>query len=689
MDIGSHSLYRVIALGVIVTMAAPAWAAGQSRRHLPDLSIEELMGVSIEQVFGASERMQPVTEAPASVTIITADDISRYGYRTLADILRGVRGFYVSDDRNYSYIGVRGFGLPGDYNSRVLLLVNGHKVNDNIYDQAYIGAELGMDVATFDRVEIIRGPASSLYGTSAFFAVVNIITRSGGSMEGISLQAEAGTLGRQLGRGLFGRTFANGLDVALSGTYERGGGVERLYFEELDTPATNSGIADGLDGEELGTAYGRFRLHDFTLTTTLGRRLKDIPTASYSTLFNSQSPRARTTDSRTMVHGQYERVAGRTRFAADVSFDRLRYEGVYPYAGAEPGSPPLVLDDMSVGARWGIAGRATRALPGGQTLTAGGEFMAHVTQKQWLTYSDPMVPGRSIDKSSRQSGIYVQDEIRVRRWLLLNAGLRFDRYDRFARTTPRGAVIVVPSSNQSFKYLYGRAFRAPNAYELYYFVNAFTTLQPESIGTHELVWEQYVGEWLRTSVSGYRYAASRLIIADFRHGDEPIFFNSGEARAKGLEVEAEVRSRRGAQVLFGFATQRSEDAERGTLVNSPGEMAKLRLSAPGPLKGSLGAIEVQYLGARHTLGGAILPGATVAHATFSARITPAIELVSTARNLFNQAYADPASGEHAFDRIRQNGRTVRLGIRWTLWGARVMPSGGNPPLRSADDSHEN
>ena len=689
MGFTSRSLYRVLALGVVVTMTAPAWAAGQGRRHLPDLSLEELMGVSIERVFGASERLQPVTEAPASVTIITADDISRHDYRTLADILRGVRGFYVSDDRNYSYVGVRGFGLPGDYNSRVLLLVNGHKVNDNIYDQAYIGAELGMDVATFDRVEIIRGPASSLYGTSAFFAVVNIITRSGGAMEGMSLQAEAGTLGTQLGRALFGRTFANGLDVALSGAYERSAGVERLYFEDLDTAATNNGIAAGLDGEELGTAYGHVRLHDFTLTATLGRRLKDIPTASYSTLFNSQSPRARTIDSRTMVHGQYGRVAAGTRFTADVSFDHLRYEGVYPYAGAEPGSPLLVLDDMAIGARWGAAGRATRALPGGQTLTAGGEFIANVTQKQWLTYSDSSVPGRTIDKTSRQSGIYLQDEIRVRRWLLLNAGLRLDRYDRFARTTPRGAVIVVPSSNQSFKYLYGRAFRAPNAYELHYFGRRFTTLQPESIGTHELVWERYVGEWLRTSVSGYRYAASGLILADFSYGDDPVFINGGEARAKGLEVEAEVRSRRGAQALVGYAAQRAEDANRGTLVNSPGEMAKLRLSAPGPFRGSLGAIEVQYLGARQTLGGTSLPGATVAHVTFSARLTPSVELVSTARNLLDQAYADPASGEHAFDAIRQNGRTLRVGIRWTLWGPQGDTRGRKPSLTSVDDSHEN
>ena len=77
--------------------------------------------------------------------------------------------------RNYSYLGVRGFARPGDYNTRVLLLINSHRVNDNVYDPAAIGADFGVDVAMFDRVEIIRGPASSLYGTSAFIAVVNVI----------------------------------------------------------------------------------------------------------------------------------------------------------------------------------------------------------------------------------------------------------------------------------------------------------------------------------------------------------------------------------------------------------------------------------------------------------------------------------------------------------------------------------
>src|ERR1700722_19937806 len=68
----------------------------QAPAGLMDLSIEELMKVEIDSVYGASGYKQKATESPASVTIITGDDIQRYGYRTLADALRHVPGFYVS-----------------------------------------------------------------------------------------------------------------------------------------------------------------------------------------------------------------------------------------------------------------------------------------------------------------------------------------------------------------------------------------------------------------------------------------------------------------------------------------------------------------------------------------------------------------------------------------------------------------
>ena len=174
-------------------------------QSLSELSLEDLMRLDAGRVFGASERSQPVTEAPASVSFITAEDIARYGYRTLADILHGVRGMYVSDDRNFSFLGARGFGKPGDYNSRILLLVNGHRVNDNVFGQAEIGAEFGLDPATFERVEIIRGPASSLYGDSAFFAVVNVITKTGASLDGATVTLRS-RLERHAARARHGRT---------------------------------------------------------------------------------------------------------------------------------------------------------------------------------------------------------------------------------------------------------------------------------------------------------------------------------------------------------------------------------------------------------------------------------------------------------------------------------------------------
>lgn len=132
---------------------------------LMDMSLEDLMNVEIDSVYGASGYKQTVNDAPASITIITAGEIKRYGYRTLADILRNVPGFYVTSDRQMSYIGVRGFGPPGDFNSRVLLLVDGHWLNDNVNGGAVFGTEL-----PFPHLQIqprLRAPAQERIGPAA------------------------------------------------------------------------------------------------------------------------------------------------------------------------------------------------------------------------------------------------------------------------------------------------------------------------------------------------------------------------------------------------------------------------------------------------------------------------------------------------------------------------------------------
>src|ERR1700691_3346541 len=125
---------------------------------LEDMSLEELMSIDVDSVYGASGFQQKVTDATAFVTIITSEAIQKYGYRTPDDIMRTVPVFYVTYDRNYSSLGVRGFGLPGQYNNSIALLVDGHRLNDNIYEGNLIGTDFPIDVDLIDRVEVIRGP---------------------------------------------------------------------------------------------------------------------------------------------------------------------------------------------------------------------------------------------------------------------------------------------------------------------------------------------------------------------------------------------------------------------------------------------------------------------------------------------------------------------------------------------------
>jgi outer membrane cobalamin receptor len=652
---------------LVMVMLVPAASAAAQTMPVADLPVEDLVHVQVQRVFGASERLQPVTEAPSSVTIVTADEIARNGYRTLADILRGVRGFYVTNDRNYSYVGVRGFARPGDYNTRVLLLVNGYRINDNVYDQASIGGDLGLDPAMFERVEVIRGPASALYGTSAFFAVVNVVTRSGQSLGGVRLDLDAGTLGTALARASFGQRLSNGVDVALSGTYERSDGDRQIYFPAFDAPDIGNGIAQGLDGERIGNLYGRVRVGDVTVTAAYGRRSKDVPTASFGTIFNAHDPQEHTLDEHAIVDAQYSRSFGRTRLDTRVSFGRFFYAGWYPYDGTAAVTYP---DDASLGTRVSTEARATRMLRGRQTVTAGVEFIDNLRQNQWETSRDP---SWRLDRSAKRGAAYVQDELKLQPWLLLNAGLRYDTYAEFERVTPRAAVIVLPSPNESFKYLYGRAFRAPNAYELYYFPGTLPRLAPESIDTHEFVWERYVGEWLRTSASTYWYTASDLItlaiVDPERTRDDNLgYANAGTIAARGLEFEAEARSKSGLQALASYVLERATDrVTNQSITNSPRHVAKMRVTVPGPIARSSASLETSYLSRRSTLAGTTVAPAFVANLTAVAPLAPSWNLVATVRNAFNAHYADPASDEHRPDTIDQNGMTFRIGIRWQMW----------------------
>ena len=140
-------LTRVCSVFVIAILSGGIVAIDGFAQSTPaDLSEATLEQLGTISVYSASRRLQSAGDAPSSVTVITSEEIERYGYRTLADILDTVRGFYTIYDRNYTYVGVQGFASPGDFNTRVLLLIDGHRLNDNVYDQAMLGTEFPIDI---------------------------------------------------------------------------------------------------------------------------------------------------------------------------------------------------------------------------------------------------------------------------------------------------------------------------------------------------------------------------------------------------------------------------------------------------------------------------------------------------------------------------------------------------------------
>src|SRR5262249_8325853 len=149
----------------------------------------------------------------------------------------------------------------------------------------------------------------------------------------------------------------------------------------------------------------------FVVTTAYGTRRRDVPTASFGTLFNEHTWREQTTDRHTLVDTEYGRSIKNTPVTFRVSFDRFTYDGTYPFDNGE-GVPPLVGTNSVIGSRWTFSSGLTRSLPARQTVRAGVEFIDNISQDQIVRYLDPAYPGTDKTRSSTQRATYMEDEIK-------------------------------------------------------------------------------------------------------------------------------------------------------------------------------------------------------------------------------------------------------------------------------------
>ena len=635
---------------------------GQDSPDLTGRSLQDLMNI---KVYSASRYSQLVSEAPASVTVISRNQIERGGYRTLADILRSVRGFYISYDRQYSYLGVRGFSDSGDYNTRVLLMVDGHRMNDAIYEQAMLGTEFILDVGTIERVEITRGPSSSLYGTNAVFAVVNVITRKASNVNGLELEGGVGTLNTYRGRITYGGTFA-GVNAMMSGSFYGSKGNKYLYYPEYDSPATNNGIASHVDDDQALNLLGTFSTHGFRFQAAYSDREKGDPTGSFGDVFNSRLNRER--DARGYLDLRYERTMGETTLMGRTYYDRYVNDGTF-LQDRSP-DPDILNLDFGRGESWGAEFQAVSTLQNRYKVVGGFEYRNDFRQEMLNYDVNPFSYYTRSDHPSFVAAPYVEAEIPLTSRFSLAPSLRADYNPRVGwMTSPRVAINYAFTNKSRAKLIYGESFRSPNSYEMYY-LQGQKPLRSERITTWEGDLDQKLNSHLSASLSIFHNNTDDFIAITQDDYWGSVFVNEGRQTLAGVEAEIQGRWVNGTATTLSYSNNFvQKDVDGAVPENSPKHIGKMYLSVPLFQQKVFATVDTQYLSHRMTIHDERVSSYAIVNLTLLGKqIGKNLDLSFSVDNVLNKRYSDPGAQQHLQNSIQQDGRNFRGKLVWTFGG---------------------
>ncbi len=605
------------ALGLLLVAVGPASADPPPRVDVADLpalpdepadaAVSQLAAVSAatfeeDVVVGAAKREQSLGNVASAVTVVSGDRLRRMGYRTVAEALRSVAGMYVDDDHLYDRVGVRGLQVLGDFNTRLLLLVDGATVNEPWNQFTGYGWDAPFAIDDIARIEVIRGPVSSVYGTNAFFGIINVVTRSA---------SESPRAWGRLTGGRFGGSAAAGFAVG-DVDHQLRGSVAALgrLGEELTVPALASAPIDADGARALSAslvgayqgAFGQLRFY---------RRVREAPFAPYETVVGD--PDTTTADTLGMLEGGYTREVG----------DRLTAT-VRGYASAYRYRDRLVLADgagertfTDVGdSRWlgaELRGRYQVLASDRLGVTAGTEVTLIRTRSESVYVdADPATePAVVVPRDFDLEGVYAEVDARPASWLALTAGVRADRHALLEdRVSPRAALFVGQGDRVGAKLLYAEGFRNPSAYEAF-FEDGIQFKAPADLGA-ETIRSLEVVVWgrprpgLTARLSGYRWAADRLVEQELDPADDLLVFaNGGALTSTGVELEASYRDADGWLAFGGGAYSRVEATAAGggaatTAIGAPTWTGSAGASTPLVARRFHVSSEVQVIGPRAT-----------------------------------------------------------------------------------------
>jgi len=556
-------------------------------------------------VVGAAKREQSLGNVASAVTVVSADRIRRFGYRTVSEAVAAVAGVYIQDTRLTHQVGIRGLQIPGGFNSRILILVDGATVNEAWGAFGGVGFDGIVSIDDIARIEVIRGPVSSLYGTNAFFGIINIVTR--GAAEGARAWGRVGinSINGEIATAGFA---AGGVDKQLRGSVlamNRIGEtstVTEISGNELESDGANTLIAAVVGS--YGGSFGQVRAF---------RARRDSPFAPYDS-DPTRDPAFSLYNTQLLLEGGHTREVSK-----QLTIGVRGYSTFYRYSDEirlEDGTKFLDFGDART---FGVEVRGRYAVLDDNRLgvTAGAE--ANYNQTESRAFFDGMETGPdsvTVPLDFNIEGIYTELDSQLTSWLGFTGGARFDRnsaVNKGTRLSPRAAVFLAKPERYGLKLLYAEGFRNPSAFEGFFEdgvdFSDNPNIKPESIRSFETVlWAKFGG--LSTRLSGFYWNALDVIEqrADPADptGELKQFQNVGDYVTHGLEAEASYRNSAGWYGFGGMAVcgVGSEDAagefEFGNVINAPVVTFATGVSTPKLFDRLHVSTELQFIGARRT-----------------------------------------------------------------------------------------
>lgn len=585
---------------------------------LTDIPFEQLLET---KVVGAAQFSQQLTDAPSAVSVVTAEEIRRYGYRTLAEILNNMRGLNIGFDGTYYFPGGRGYGQPGEYAGRVMLRIDGQPVADSFYNQIYLGEDGLLDTELIERVEYAPGPGAALYGNNAFLGVINVITIKGRDLDGGQVAGTAGSNQERKTRVTWGKRLDNGAEWLVSASTSRAD-LPDFRFNEISLKSNQDSQRLFLKGSQgPWSIEGAFSERKYLeLMPAYDTSVHMLDENSFWKLGHDADHDNFRTSIR-LAHGSYRY---RSTFNQPIE-DGIRYT-----------------EDRGVDGRWWNLDAAVSSTAFvGHRLVLGAEHRDDYAQDQFQHryFSN----GYEYDKnhssgSARTFSLYAQDEIALRHDLSLNLGLRVDRHssgETAVRSNPRAALLYTGLMDTTLTLSHGIASRFASRKEKIFY--ELPDAESERVTTTEFVADHRHGDF-RLLGTLYRY---RITDPIGRFSDPGLEWID----TQGAELEAEWQWR-GMQVRGSHTWQNSQDNRDRELINSPRHLSKLQVSVPLVGERLRASLAARYVGSSLMAPGTRADSYAVADFTLTSQnLMQGVNITGAVRNVFDHHYKETSSFE--------------------------------------------